>query len=142
MSVREYVFTLVANDPEMNGLGYSAANGFTEWAPDSPPAGQFWVLRWGPEVPGLAGARGRGRISSRDVTLWAYDRQQTYDTINACLRRWVALMDSVEATRTGMGATDGWITSTEWAGDGDDSFDDVYNAQVRSSSYTIVASGD
>jgi len=142
MTVREYVFGLVAADAELNALGYSAANGYATEAPDSPPGGQFWVLRWGVEGIGVPSARGRGKVTSRDVTLWAYDRQQTFDRVNLMLKRWQALLDALEAVRTGSGPNDGWITATSWLGDSEDGFDDVYNALLRSSSYTIVASGD
>jgi hypothetical protein len=142
MTVRAFVYSLVANDIELNQLGYSGDNGYSGWSPESPPGDLFWVLRWGQESAGVAGARGRGKVTARTVALWAYDRQENFDRINACLKRWQDLLDALEATRTGGGSTDGWVTSTAWEGDSDDAFDDIYNAQVRSSSYTIIASGD
>lgn len=142
MTLRAFLFTLVANDPELNALGYNADNGFSSWAPDSPPGDLFWVLRWGVESEGVPGQRGRGRVTSRDATLWAYDRQTTYDTINAVLKRWQAMIGTLEAVRTGGDANDGAVLGTTWNGDTEDSYDDIYNALVRASSYTIIASGD
>lgn len=142
MTVRAYVFSLIAADPELTGLGYTIANGFSGEAPDSPPGDLFWVLRWETEQVGVPAARGRAKVTSRDVTLWAYDRQPTFDRINLCIKRWQALLDGLEAVKTGTEPNDGWITATTWNGDAGDGFDDVYNAQLRSSSYTIIASGD
>jgi hypothetical protein len=142
MTVRAYLFQAVGEDPELNALGYSLANGYTGQAPDSPPGDLFWVLRWGPEIFGVPAARGRAKVTSREVSLWAYDRQTNFDAINACIKRWQQLLDSLEAVRTGAGPNDGWITATYWEGDGEDGYDDVYTAQFRSSSYTIVAGGD
>lgn len=142
MTLRALVFSLVADDPELNSLGYSAANGYSSHSPDSPPGDVFWVLHWGPEIVGVPAARGRAKVTEREVSLWAYDRQPNFDRINVVLKRWQALLDALEAMKTGDGANDGWVTATTWQGDSDDGFDDVYNAQLRSSSYTIVASGD
>lgn len=142
MTLRALVFSLVADDTELNSLGYSGANGYSSHAPDSPPGDVFWVLHWGPEIVGVPAARGRAKVTEREVSLWAYDRQPTFDRINVVIKRWQALLDALEATKTGDGPNDGWVTATTWQGDSDDGFDDVYNAQLRSSSYTIVASGD
>ena len=141
MSVREYIFSLVADDPEMIALGLNTQTVYANGAPDSPQE-RFWgVLRWGPESPGVPGMRGLGRVTERSCSLWVYDKQADYGNINKALRRWLLLLDSVEGARTGTNPDDGWITVAYWDSDGDDGFDDVYQAYYRPSTYTIVASG-
>lgn len=146
MTVRELVYGLVSSDPELSTLGLDAETTFANGAPDSPPDahGKVWcVLNWGEENTTLGGANvGRGRVTERDVSLWVYSRQDDYGDINAAIKRWCALMDALEAKRTGSGPYDGWVTVTRWQGDSRDSWDDVYAANFRSSTYTIIASGD
>lgn len=142
MTLRAFLFNAVATDAELNSLGYTRANGYANHAPDSPPGDVFWVLRWGVETVGVPAARGRAKVTSRLATLWAYDRQPNFDRINPCIKRWQAMLDALEAAATGFEPNDGWILSTYWEGDSEDAYDDVYTAQVRSSSYTIMASGD
>jgi hypothetical protein len=145
MTVRELVYSLVANDPELNGLGFTPDNVFANGAPDSPPpvpGSVFAVLNWGAENPALGGARGRTRPSTWDCSLWVYNRDSDYGVINSAVKRWHELMDALEATRTGSNPHDGWVIATEWQGDGRDGWDDVYAANYRDSTYTITASGD
>lgn len=144
MTVREYVYGLLSNDPELIGLGLNPDNTFANGAPLSPPdTGDLWcVLNWGPETPGLTSQRGRSRTSSWDCTAWFYTRDSDYDVINRAIKRWRAIMDEVSAVRTGLGANDGWVLETEWQSDGSDGWDDVYRANFRTSEYTIIASGD
>lgn len=142
MSVRELVFSLTNNDPELNALGLNFNTVYANGAPDSPKE-RFWaVIHWGPETSGAPGQRGRGRVTERECALWVYNKDWEYAPINAALKRWCALMDAIEAMRTGDETNDGWITQCDWNGDSDDSYDDVYEAYFRSSTYTIVASGD
>lgn len=144
MTVRELTYGLLSTDPELIGLGFNADNTFANGAPDSPPeAGAVWaVLNWGVEIPGLGGQRGRSRSSMWDCTVWWYTRDLDYGVLNAACKRWRAVMDALEAVRTGDAPNDGWIISTQWESDGRDGWDDVYRANYRTSAYTIIASGD
>lgn len=142
MSVRELVFALNATDPEMATLGLNVDTMYANEAPDSPRE-RFWaVLRWGLETVGVPAQRGRDRVTARECSLWVYDKERDFTKINQAIRRWCAIMDALEATKTGDGPNDGWITQCQWESDGDDGWDDVYEAIYRSSTYTIVASGD
>lgn len=144
MTVRELVYTLVSTDPELNGYGFVPTTTFANGAPDSPPdsGNVFLVLNWGPERPGVPGQRGRDRASLWDCEAWFYTRDSDYGIVNAAIKRWRAILDAIEAVRTGAQANDGWLISTDWQGDGRDGWDDVYRANYRISTYTIIASGD
>lgn len=146
MTVRELVYGLVSTDPELMTFGVGPETVFANGAPDSPPPapGKIWaVLNWGAENSGLGGVNvGRGRVTQRDVSLWVYSRDDDFGDINSAIKRWCALMDALEAKRTGTGAYDGWIATVQWQGDSSDGWDDVYAANYRSSTYTIIASGD
>jgi len=142
MSVRAFLFGMVADDPQMNALGLTRTTSYANGAPDSPKE-RFWgVLRWGPETPGVPAMRGAGKVTERSCGLWVYTKQYDFADVNRAIRRWSELLDAVEGQRTGDDPTDGWITQAYWESDGDDGWDDVYEAWFRSSTYTIVASGD
>lgn len=142
MSVRELLYQLVANDPELNTLGFTPDTVYANGAPDSPMERRWAVIVWGIENPGIATQIGRGRMSDREVELWVYDRDRDYTTINSVLARWRELMDDLASVRTGAAPTDGWVTSAFWSGDGRDGYDGVYEAVYRTSAYRLIASGD
>lgn len=142
MSVRELVYLRMSTDTELSALGLTGATLYANGAPDSPQE-RFWgVLRWGIEIPGVRAQRGRDRVTDRECTLWVYNKSPEYDPINSAIKRWCAILDALEATKTGDAATDGWILTCEWTADIDDGYDDVYEAWYRSSGYRIIASGD
>jgi hypothetical protein len=148
MTVRELIYGLVSTDPELLALTLDDDVTFANGGPDSPPPAprKMWqVLNWGAENTTLArpGENGRSRrMSQRDVSLWVYSRDDDYGDINSAIKRWCSLMDALEARSTGNGPYDGWVTSVVWQGDSADGWDDVYQANYRSSEYTIIASGD
>lgn len=142
MTVRELVFATASSDPQLITLGINNSTTYGNGAPDSPKEPLFAILKWGSEVNTLPGQRGAGKVTERDVALWVYDKSDDYGRINAIIKRWCVLMDALSATKTGGAAGDGWVTCCEWAGDGDDSYDDQYERITRWSSYTIIASGN
>ena len=142
MTVREFVFSLITVDPVMNGYGINANTLHANQEPDSPSSDVFGILRWGAENPGLAGQRGASRVTERDVSLWVYDIDFDFTRIANSLKRWQALMDALSGQKTGPGSGDGWITCCEWQGEGDDTWDDVYQRITRWSTFSIVASGN
>lgn len=142
MTVRELMYGLVSNDPVLNGLHLNQSTLYANFGADSPQHDFFAVLRWGGEVTTLTAQRGRLKVTERSCSLWVYDRQPTYDRINDAIKRWCEIMDALEARRTGDGTYDGFISSTYWEGDGDDAYDDALERYTKSSTYTIIASGD
>lgn len=142
MSVRGLLYRLLGDDPELIALGLAPGALYANGAPDTPQQRFFCVLHWGPEVVGVPAQRGPGRVTDRELSAWFYDKEPDYTAINKAIRRWCVLLDALEAIRTGDTATDGWITQCEWSGDGDDSYDETYEAWYRTSTYRIIASGD
>jgi len=130
------MYGILSSDSALAGLGYGEENVYANGAPDSPPeVGDVWlVLNWGEEAPGLRGQRGRTRAGVWALTIWFYDRQRDYGTINSAIKRTRDVMDAIEQS--------GSVLCTSWQGDGVDGFDDVYQAAFRTSTYTIVANGD
>lgn len=142
MTLRDLVFARTSGEPTLNVLDLDVDTVYANGGLDSPRE-RFWaILRWGPELPALAGQRGAGRMTERNVALWVYDKEKDYGRINAAIRRWRELMDALESVRTGLLPTDGWVIEAGWNGDGDDGYDDVWEACFRSSEYTIIASGE
>jgi hypothetical protein len=142
MTVRELVYGILSADAELVSLGLTPATTYANGAADSPKERTWAILRWGAETVATGGQRGRLKTVERDVTLWVYDKQRDYDNINSIIKRWCVLMENLEARRTGDGVNDGWLSQCYWQGDGDDTYDDVYEAWTKPSTYTIVANGD
>jgi hypothetical protein len=138
MTVREVVYALSSTDAELMALGLTEETVWAAGAPDSPKGKLFMVLNWADEEPGLPNMRGRNRPTSRDVEAWFYTRDRNSDELNLAIRRWRELMDALEDVPTESGR----ITSTRWRGDGRDTWDDIYEATFRTSTYTIIANGD
>lgn len=136
MTVRETMYGILSTDATLIGLGYIADNVYANAAPDSPPeVGQVWmVLNWGEETPALRGQRGRSRVTTRALTLWVYDRERDYTTINAAIKRLMDLMEGIEQN--------GPVLCANWQGDGPDGYDDTYQAVFRNTTYTIVSNQD
>jgi hypothetical protein len=126
------VFALLADDAVMNSLGINVDTLWNSQAPDSPPADRFGVLRWGTEVPSLLAAE--KRVSDTDVTIWPYDKNLDYAVVDAINKRWCTLMESLRGQQVGSLA----VLGVRWNGDGEDSWDDVYERVFRTSSYIIT----
>jgi hypothetical protein len=135
MDLRSTVFQALRDDTGLHGLGLSAGTVYLNNAVDSPVAERFMVLRWGGEQP-VMGAQ--TSPMSRDLDLWVYDQDNTYEAVRAILKRAGAVLSSL----TGISTGSGWIIDCRWAGNGDDGWDDVYERVYRNATYTIVGTGD
>lgn len=137
MTVREALYSIISGDAELASLGYVEDNVYANGAPDSPPevGTKHWLtLQWGEELPSLRGQRGRSRVTVRTLTVWVYDRDRDYTTINLAVKRLMDLLEGIEQV--------GPVLCANWQGDGVDGYDDVYQASFRNSTYTIVANED
>lgn len=135
--LRAYFHSLLANDLGLRTLGLPVGQVFAaETVKD--PAKPFVVHRWGTVQRSFRGAPSK----LQSVTLWFYDGEteedRDYSRIDDMIARTRVLMEGVEAVK--LSATQG-ITQVEWTQDGEDGWDDVYRAIVRTSSYDIIASG-
>lgn len=144
MSIRTFVYALVTDDAALNALGLTATNVFAAQTLDSfkpgdwPAPDFFAVIRFASTVPALVGSRGAGRARSTTCQLWVYDRDRDYELhIAPILKRWEELVDSQEAPSL----VDGWWLGSEYVGQSDDAFDDVYDRITRNSAYTISYTG-
>jgi hypothetical protein len=134
MTVRDKVFGALVSDTFMNALGINLDTLYANGAPDS-PADRFAVLRWGMEVSGFGNSSRAAKFF--DCTIWVYDREDDYTWIKEVIERWCKVMDSIVGEATGSG----WILQCDWAGDNQDVWDDSWQRNGRSSTYTIVATG-
>lgn len=136
-NLREYVWSQLVADPELNGYGINSNSLFGTNAPDSPAANlQRWViLRWLIEDA----PPGRDTTSRRrPLAVWAYDRQRDYKYVDLILRRCEEILYPLKAVQFSL---DGWITEVTRGNTSDDLFDPAYDAVSRSWDLTIVASG-
>lgn len=130
-TLRDAVFNAVKNDAVLLGYGIDEGSTYPQWTVDTPATQRWVVLRWGVTTVGIGGAR------PIDLGVWVYDKNPSYDTILAILRRIRQIMELMPLVRTDEGS----IIEAVWTGSSDDLHDPNYNAYVRNESYRIVATG-
>lgn len=137
MTIRTYVYNLFRNDPVLRGLGYDEEGLYANFAPDAPVKDRerFLVLRWSTE-----GARfGRDTtVHPRDLTVWAYDVQSDFSSIDKALQRVCRLIRASEGQPHGSG----WINGIVDNGGSEDLAASEYgrSAVSRNWGFTINAS--
>lgn len=140
-SLREYVWRLLKNDPQMNAMGIDEASLFASTGPDSPditiPATlQKWmVIRWGIEEARL------GRDTSvrrKFLSIWGYHRQRYMGDIDEMLERAYQVLYPVKAVQF---SSSGWIIEVTDNGLSEDVWEPAYAASTRNWQLTITASG-
>lgn len=139
VAIRKAFYDLLAGSAALAALGFPAGSLYPNYGPDSPPQRQFMVLRWGATTVGV------GTANSTDLTLWTYDRDQDWTKIQSALmllrstdRGGGGLLDTLLGVRLPVGS----VLGIDWTGSSTDLFDDVYEANVRSDTYRITATGN
>lgn len=136
MSLREFVFGAVAGNATLQALGFSASNIFAVQAPDTPPDEEFAVLRFSSSNNGLSGANRNRRYRQVECSLWVYDRQMDYDRVIG------PALDAFEILAAGWSGNDMGdgerLFETEFVGQDDDGWDDIYNRIVRAARVTLT----
>lgn len=135
MSLRTYVFDILAADPILNDLGYTETTIYPNQGPDSPSGNRFMVLRWGTTTVGV------GPSNVEDFNPWAYNRENDYGPVKAALARIAVLADGWAGAQHTPGEFPGWISGTQWLGESVDLYDDNYQAVTRNSTIRVAASG-
>lgn len=103
---------------------------------DTPTERPFLNLIWGDTGEGLA------VVKRRLLTVWVHDNPGDYWRIDQILVRLRSVLTGIEATAwTEAGGQSGWVTAVRWEGDSGDLTDDGHGTIVRTSSYSIIGSG-
>lgn len=99
---------------------------------DTPPQRPFLQLRWGRTDPGLS------VVNRRNLVIWVHDKPGDYtlriDPI--CIR-----LRSVLAALVGQSNGLGHVVDVEWLGDSEDLVDDGHKTIARTTSFSLVGSG-
>lgn len=121
--MRNAVYELIRNDPEIKQLGVSrvyAAPGL-----DTPKEECFVVLRWGTK------SREFDTVGPQDLEIWVHKKDPDYNVINRILERVKNLMTST----THKQGSDGMLAQAHWTGDSEDFRDDGFKTYTRNSGY-------
>lgn len=137
--LRDIALARLAADSTMNGLGYDISSLYPAFSRDAPPIAiegqRFGVLRWGTTE------RGVGRVQTVTLEIWLYNRERDFAPISDGLRRARDVLATLEAVNVDA-VDDAWVLGVRWEAAGPDGWDDLYQAVLRSESYTITASGN
>lgn len=140
---RAKVYDLLSTDSELLALGLTPDTIYGSQSLDTPlnAGAPFLVQRWGgvPVLNTLVTVQSTRTLPSKrqELAIWVYDKPGDYARIDAIIKRVRTTLASVEALQT----DDGWITQIDWTGDGEDLYDDTYEAIMRTSSYYVISSG-
>ena len=128
--MRALIMQAIINDPELNTLGIDDENAFAVDT-DTPEYRPFLQLRWGRNNVGLDVA------TRRDLTIWVHDEPGDYGRIDSIILRLRALLPSLEGSSNGQGH----LMAAEWTGDSEDLADDGHGTIARTTSFSLVGSG-
>jgi hypothetical protein len=130
VTVRKVIGRALHTDFQMNALGITKDSVFSGDA-DTPESRPYIVQRWAETTIGVGDSR------PRSLVLWFHDAGNNYDRVDAMLRRARDILTEIHGVRTDTG----WITTIDWVTDSGDLSDQETHTILRTSTYTVVASG-
>lgn len=135
MAMRDFVFTAVTTDSQLNELGITADTAFTQHDVDTPQERPFLTFHWGNTNPGYRD-HPFATVNEKDFQVWVHDTPGDYTKIDSILFRVRTVLTAIEASDTGAG----WVNEIEWLGNSDDLSDDIQNTITRFGEYRLVGS--
>lgn len=129
--MRALIRSTITGDATITGLGVVAA-AVLAGDVDTPGLRPWINLRWSITREGLA------QVTRRDLVIWVHDKPGDYDTkIDPIIRRLRIILPALE----GVPHPYGHLTAVEWVGDSEDLVDDGHGTITRTTSYSIVGTG-
>lgn len=98
---------------------------------DTPEERPFLQLRWNNTTPAL------DVVSRRDLVIWVHDTPGDYERIDSIIRRIKTIMSGL----VGLPHPEGHVMVCEWTGDSADLADDGHGTITRTTSFSIVGTG-
>jgi hypothetical protein len=134
MSARAAVFSLLANDPDLNMVGISAENIWPAQSIDTAPrtGGVFLILRWEEQTIVYA------QTGSEVLTVWAHcPRESSTDYVPLLMV--LERVTKVLTEATHVVGEDGVLTCVEYNGLSADLDDEGYHTITKNAAYTVVS---
>lgn len=137
MSVRAYIFQLITQDVELNGLGINADSTFTQHSVDTPQIRPLCILRWGETSEPIVSDF---PVHQRVLTVWVHEDRNVgdYGRIDQALNRLRTLLTSVHGVDIGGG--EGWLSAINWEGNSSDLRDDDAGTITRNAQFRLTGS--
>ena len=127
------VYSLLANDAQLQSLGLASTAVYLAGTTDTPPERPFVALSWGNEQRGLSWDAKNG---PRELTIWVHDIPGDYERIDAIISRIRTLL----TTSLHVVGLDGYtLTQADWTGNSGDLQDDGHGTFVRTVGFTVVS---
>lgn len=129
--MRSLIRSTILADASLVSLGVVSA-GVLAGDVDTPQSRPFLNLRWSGTTPGL------DTVVKRDLVIWVHDQPGDYEAkVDPIIRRLRTLLPSL----AGVVHPYGYLTVVEWNGDSEDLVDDGHGTIARTTTFTIVGSG-
>ena len=129
--MRALIRSAILGDPTLAGLGVVSA-GVLAGDVDTPQVKPWLNLRWSITSPGLA------HVTRRGLVIWVHDQPGDYEArIDPIIRQLKVVLTALE----GVAHPYGYLTTVEWTGDSEDLVDDGHGTITRTTSFSLVGSG-
>lgn len=128
--MRALVRFALVNDATLQSLGF-VAEGILAGDIDTPEQRPFIQLRWSTTTPGL------DVVSRRNLVVWVHDTPGDYDRIDRSIRRIRQVLTGLVGAQHDFGH----LMVCEWTGDSEDLADDGHGTITRTTSFSIVGTG-
>lgn len=128
--MRAFIMQAIVTDVALNALGIVDDSSFAVDV-DTPEQRPFLQARWGRNNVGL------DTVTRRDITIWVHDSPGDYGRIDSIILRLRALLPTLEGQDNGLGH----LVAAEWTGDSEDLTDDGHGTIARTTSFSLVGSG-
>ena|SRR5688500_5943102 len=128
--MRALVRLALIQDPTLITLGV-VPEGVFAGDVDTPDQRPFLQLRWSNTTPGV------DVVSRRDLVIWVHDNAGDYERIDSVIRRIKTIMSQL----VGVPHAAGYLMVCEWTGDSADLTDDGHGTITRTTSFSIVGTG-
>jgi len=128
--MRALIRTSLTTDPELLALGV-VPDGVFSGDVDTPKQRPFLQLRWSTTTPGLAA------VSRRILVIWIHDLPGDYARVDAIIRRIRVILGAL----AGQPHPAGHVVACEWTGDSEDLTDPAHGTITRTTSYSLVGTG-
>lgn len=128
--MRALIMQAIVADATLNGLGITDQSSFAVDV-DTPQSRPFLQLRWGRNNVGM------DVVTRRDLTIWVHDEPGDYGRIDSIITQLRTLLPSLEGS-INAGSR---LLVAEWTGDSEDLADDGHRTITRTTSYSLVGTG-
>lgn len=139
MALKDYVYSLLSNDEELNDMGIDGDHIFLQHTADTEQVRPLVILRWQAVSPGFTSGDG-SPLNRQVLQVWVHDKPSSYArVIDPALIRLRTILTAL--TGVNVGGPHEWLSACVWEGDSEHLDDDAVGTIVRNAQFRFTGSG-